>query len=184
MKLLQSSPPHFLFWLPYLSFFYYKLQQSQESFLPEAISMPHQGLSPEQKGINFTNVHLSLVSFPRVSPKGLQTLLPRVCKAQLQKNWTWAEGYRFQNCSRMEAERLSFHGQGLRPSCPTLALSLRALPPGDFEGIEAVKVLRKPESPGSARRRLRWKIMQLLNETVVTSATKLGFIRDIVCSQV
>lgn len=112
MKLLPSGPPHFLLWLPDLSFFYYKRQQCQESFLPEAISMLHHCRSPEQKGINFTNIQLDPGPFPRASHQ-------LSCKRRAEPPLCTI---RFRKCSCLEAGLLSLPGQCLAP-CPQVPMA-------------------------------------------------------------
>lgn len=141
MKLLQSSPPHFLLWPPSLSCSYYKLQGSWEFLLPEAISMTHQCLFPEQKRINFTNIQCNIDSFPRVSQK-----LSCKRKTELQ---LW--GIMFQKCSRLEAVLLPFQGQW--PGPWRSWLSLTAVLPGDFAGMQGCKA-QEAWLPSPAWRRL------------------------------
>lgn len=106
MKLLPSGPLHFLLWLPYLSFFSYKPQQRQESFLPEAISMLHHCALLSRR---------ELISLTSNSTQGHSPGLLTSSAAKEEPRLPPLCTIRFRKCSPLEAGLLSFPGQCLAP---------------------------------------------------------------------
>lgn len=178
MKLLPSGPPHFLLWLPYLSFFSYKPQQRQESFLPEAISMLHHcALLSRRELISLTSNSTQGHS-PGLLTSSAAKEEPRLASSPASTVHNQVQEM-FPPGGRVVILSLTMPG----PLAPAAYGSQDSLFLVNLQEYRAGR-LGKPNPCGPLGEDCGRTLVPPLNETAVTSATTLCFQRDMFCLQV